>query len=177
MKFDFHGQNASAGFLEHLHAAFAGGNDAERGQQKPRANYGMTGERELLGGGKNSQAREGAVAGGALHENRFGEIHFAGDGLHALGSQAVTVGDDGERIAGVGLIGKDVERVESPFQDFSREPAQGDDAGGRWLFCNCDGAIWIFLQSAHKCGSFLENASCSFGRCGFGVQPEHGLGA
>jgi len=44
-----------------VHAAFGGGDDAEFSEQKPRADYGMAGERQFARSGENAQARERAA--------------------------------------------------------------------------------------------------------------------
>ena len=112
---DFDGQNACAGLLHDVHAAFLGGNDAEFGEQEPGADDRMAGEFQFFLGGENAQAGQGAVIGGLLHENGFGKIHLAGDGLHGVVRKAVAVGDDGERIAFEAIGGEDVQSVEAMF--------------------------------------------------------------
>ena len=113
VKSEFDGKNSGAGLLQDVHAALRGGNDAKFGQQKPRADDGMAGERELAGGGENAQTSERAIIRGPLDENGFRKIHLARDGLHFRGGNAVAVGDDRERVAGETFGGEDIERVES----------------------------------------------------------------
>ncbi len=46
---------------------------------------------------------------GFEHEHRLREIELAGDLLHLLGGERVSVMHDRERIAAVTLLGKDIE--------------------------------------------------------------------
>ena len=96
-----------------MHAALGGGDNAEFSEQKPRADNGMARERQFARGGEDTQARERAIIRRPLDENSFGKIHFARDGLHFRGGNAVAVRDDRERIPREGPRGENIERVES----------------------------------------------------------------
>ena len=114
---EFDRKNSGAGLLQDVHRAFGRRNHAEFGEQKPGADDRMSGERKLLRRGENAQAGERAIIGGTLDENRLRQIHFAGDGLHSLGGEAVAVGDDRERIAGKLLGGENVESVKTALHE------------------------------------------------------------
>ena len=81
---DLDRQNAGAGLLQNVNAAFLRGNDAEFCEKKPRADDGMAGEFQFFLRSENAQAGERAVFGRFLDEDGFGEIHFAGDGVHVV---------------------------------------------------------------------------------------------
>ena len=112
---DFDGENAGAGLLRNVNAAFLRGHNAEFGEKKPRADHGMAGELQFFLRRENAQTSERAVFGRFLNEDGLGEIHFARDGEHRVVGEAVTVGDDGERVAFKSSGGENVERVEAAF--------------------------------------------------------------
>ena len=64
---------------------------------------------------KMRKASQGAFVGWLLHEDAFGEIHLAGDGLHLIVREAIAVGENGERVAFKARGGENVERVEAMF--------------------------------------------------------------
>ena len=110
------GKNSSAGLLKDMDLAFGCGDNAELGEQKPGTDDRMAGEREFLLSGEDAEAGEGAIGGGFLDEDRFGEIHFASDGLHGGVREAVAIGDYGEGIAEESFIGEDVELIKASLQ-------------------------------------------------------------
>ena len=110
---DFHGKNAGAGLLHDVDSAFLRGNDAEFRQKKPGSDDGMPGEFQFFFGGENAQARECAVIRRFLHEDRFREIHFAGDGQHLVVREAVAIGDNGQGIALESRGGENIQSVEA----------------------------------------------------------------
>jgi hypothetical protein len=71
----------------------------------------MAGEGKFALGGENPETRKRAIIRRLLHKNCFRKIHLSGDGLHALLRNVVTVGNDGERIAGEGLGREYIELV------------------------------------------------------------------
>src|SRR5208282_3562385 len=113
LKVDVNGEESRTHLLGDAHRTVVDGNDPERGQQEPGADDRMAGERKLVRGGEDAQASESAVVRGPLHEDGLRKIHFAGDGLHALGGYAVAVGDHGEGIAGELFAGEHVQSVEA----------------------------------------------------------------
>jgi hypothetical protein len=112
---NFHGQNACAGLLHHVDAAFLRRHHAELREQEPRAYDGMARQLQLLSSGKNAQARQSPFVGGLLHEDGFREIHFASDRLHFVLREAVAVGDDRERIALEAPGGENVDGIKTMF--------------------------------------------------------------
>ena len=75
----------------------------------------MAGELQLFASGEDAQASQSAFVGRLLYKDRFGEIHFARDGLHLIVRKAIAVGEDGQRIAFEAGVGEDVEREEAMF--------------------------------------------------------------
>ena len=112
---DFDGKHAGAGFLHDMHAAFLCGNNAQLREKKPRADDGMAGEFQFFSRGEDAKASQGALISRLLHENRFGKIHFASDGLHLVVREAVAIGENGEWIAFEARIRENVESVETMF--------------------------------------------------------------
>ncbi len=112
---NLNGKDAGARFLHHVYAAFLCGNDAQFRKKKPSANDWVAGKFQLFASGEDAQAGEGALVGRLLHEDRFGEIHLAGDGLHLIVGKAVAIGEDRERIAFEAGVGENVESVETVF--------------------------------------------------------------
>src|SRR5271168_5517397 len=88
----------------------------------------MAGQRQFARGGKNAQARQSAIVRGPLDENGFRKIHFARDGLHFRGWNAVAIGDDRQWIPGEAFGGEYIERIESAIHMI---PLSGPVAGAR----------------------------------------------
>src|SRR5271163_650637 len=88
----------------------------------------MAGQRQLTRGGENAQARQRAIIRGPLDENGFRKIHFARDGLHFRGWNAVAIGDDRQWIPGEAFGGEYIERIESAIHMI---PLSGPVAGAR----------------------------------------------
>ena len=86
---------------------------ARLGQKDRRADRRVSREREFPARGEDADT--GRVYGITRleHENRFGEVEFARDGLHALRIQPLGVEDDGQRITRKGLVGEDIKGVEA----------------------------------------------------------------
>ncbi len=78
-------------------------------QRKARGDGGMTGQRDFLAGREipcpEIRARAGART---QHETRFGEVLFAGDGLHRGGVEIVGVEHDGAGVPGERPVGESV---------------------------------------------------------------------
>src|SRR5580704_6938134 len=75
----------------------------------------MASQLQLFAGGEDAQLGKSAFVGRLLHEDGFGEVHLARDGLHLVVRKAVAVGENGERIAFETRISEDVESVEAMF--------------------------------------------------------------
>ena len=75
------------------------------------AERGMAGELEFFAHGEDADV-DAVLAldlgGAGQDEGGLAEVGLARDGLHLLGGEAARVGEDGERIAGEGLLGEDV---------------------------------------------------------------------
>ncbi len=121
-------QNARAGLLRNVDATLLRGDDAEFGEEEPRADYRMAGEFEFFARCEDSQASERVIFGRLLHEDSFGKIHFASDGEHGVVGEAIAVGDDRERVALKTSGGKNIERVEAAFHSRSIVTAEQDVA-------------------------------------------------
>lgn len=79
------------------------------------AERGVTGERELFGGGEDADSDAAGLLGGGVageDEGGFGEVGFAGDGLHLLGGEIGGVVKDGEGVAFERAFGEDVDDAE-----------------------------------------------------------------
>ena len=122
---DFHGKNARARLLQHVHTAFLRGNDAQLREQKPRPDYRMAGQLEFFFRGEDAQTRQRAIVGGLLHENSFRKVHLAGDGQHLIVRKTVAIGDDGEGIALKARGGENVHGVEAMIHMCSVSIADG----------------------------------------------------
>jgi hypothetical protein len=57
-----------------------------------------------------------------LHENGFGEIHLACDGLHRVGRKTVTVSYNREGIALEAIGSENVQSVKAAFHNFYAGP-------------------------------------------------------
>src|SRR5688572_805294 len=78
----------------------------------------MTGKGKLLGGSENSQATQSLrrLFFGHLrieHENGFRKVHLPRNPEHLILSDTLTLGKNGERVTGKGLLGKHVELNET----------------------------------------------------------------
>jgi hypothetical protein len=135
---EFDGENPGAGLLQDVDAAFGSGDHAEFSEKKPSADDGMASEGQLLSGGEDAEAGQSTVVGRTLDENRFGQIHFPGNGLHLFGGQAVAVSDDRERIAGEGLGGENIESVETAFHRLAPQAVRAGDFKCASILCEFD---------------------------------------
>src|SRR5580700_491960 len=112
---NFDGKDAGTRFLHHVYPAFLCRNDAQFGEKKPRANDRVAGKFQLFARSEDAQAGQCTFIGRFLNEDRFGEIHFARDGLHLIVRKAVAVSEDRERIALESRGGENVESVKTVF--------------------------------------------------------------
>jgi hypothetical protein len=85
----------------------------------------MTRDGQLAFGGKNAEARESAISGGFLHENGLSKIHLSRNSLHQPRGQAVTIGDNRERIARERFVCENVELVKMALHSLLTRPAPG----------------------------------------------------
>jgi hypothetical protein len=84
------------------------------GGEPPPGPQGIVADAEHLGadGGERSEPPVGLWDRRGKDEGGLGLVELAGDALHQLGGQMVRVRHDGERIAGKGRAGEDVQEVE-----------------------------------------------------------------
>ena len=75
----------------------------------------MPGELQLFLCGEDAQTSQRLFFRGFLHKDGFREIHLAGDVQHLFKGEAISIGDDRERVAFEAGGGENVERVEAMF--------------------------------------------------------------
>ena len=87
-------------------------------QNESRAQGRMSGEGQFFLHGENANADAAILFVTRLpgkNEGRFGEIHFARQGLHLFGAKAAAVEENGERITSEGAVGKHVDLHQGEF--------------------------------------------------------------
>ena len=80
-------------------------------QHERRADGRVAGEVHLFSRRKDPQSRRAVGSGGRLHEDRFGQAHFAGNALHHRGVESGGVGKHCQRIAFASVFGEYVDHA------------------------------------------------------------------